>query len=340
MSPKRIQPRVTQRQVAAALGLEVTTVSKALRNHPGVALATRERVQKKAEEMGYRPDPMLGALARWREAQRAQARGLDKGVVLGWIHNHSRSAQMQRFAAYDEYLRGGRERAAGLGYGVEEFWIGKGDYSVGRLETVLRARGIHGLIIAPQEFPGSSLDLSWERFAAVAIGYTLKSPALNIVTNDHFQTMTRLVEELEARGCRRIGVYLWREDDRRVSGRTSSAFAAWREQKRIPLLAYDKPSQKDFSTWVRKHRFDAVITRETKVREWLRRARLMIPRPAIVASYALDTGEPGPGMDHRNAAIGAAAVDWVTRLLERGEYGLPSVPGRLLMLGQWREPSV
>lgn len=325
---------VTQRDVAKALGVEVTTVSKALRNHPAVAAATKARVRAKAAELGYRPDPMLGALARWREARRNRGRGVERGLALAWIHNHGRDAEMDRFAAYGEYLRGGREHAHKLGYGVSEFWVGWGGVTESRLADILEARSITGVVVAPQAGVEGVLRLPWERLSAVAIGYTLVRPALHLVSNDHFQTMTQLLETLAARGRRRIGVYLWREDNRRVMGRALSSFKAWREARRIPLLEYGAAERRTFLQWVRREKLDAVVTREKPSADWLRKAGL---GGVEVASYALDLEEAGPGMDHNNAAIGAAAVDWVTRLVERGERGVPELPCRLLVTGNWRE---
>ncbi len=325
-------PRPTQRDLAAALGLDISTVSKALKGDPAIARATRAAVKAKAAELGYRPDPLLSALARRRAGARR------RGAALAWIYNHGREADMRRFAAYDGYLRGARARAAELGYAVDEFWIGPGGLTEARLASVLRARGIVGAVVAPQLRPGGVLRLPWERLAAVAIGYTLAEPALHVVTNDHFQTMTRLVETLAARGRRRIGVHLWREDDRRVAGRAGAAFAAWRELRRIPLLDYETPSAEALVAWARRHRLDAVITREPRAAAWLSAAGLAVPERVLCASYALDESEPGPGMDHQNAAIGAAAIDWVTRLVERCETGLPEIPSRLLLTGRWREP--
>jgi hypothetical protein len=77
-----------------------------------------------------------------------------------------------------------------------------------------------------------------------------------------------------------------------------------------------------------------VVARERAVKGWL----AGLPGDILTASYALDGGGDGlPGMDHNNAAIGAAAVDWVTRLVERNEFGLPEEPSRLLLPGRWRE---
>jgi LacI family transcriptional regulator len=42
-----------QKEIAQALGVSVMTVSRALRNHPDMAAATREQILRKAAELGY-----------------------------------------------------------------------------------------------------------------------------------------------------------------------------------------------------------------------------------------------------------------------------------------------
>ena len=45
--------RINQAKIAEELGLSVITVSRALRNHPDLAEATKERILQKARELGY-----------------------------------------------------------------------------------------------------------------------------------------------------------------------------------------------------------------------------------------------------------------------------------------------
>ncbi len=52
--------------VAAAAGVSVATVSRAVRGLPNVAASTRERVQEVAAQLGYRPDPVASRLAAGR----------------------------------------------------------------------------------------------------------------------------------------------------------------------------------------------------------------------------------------------------------------------------------
>lgn len=57
---------LTMQDVATAAGVDRTTVSLALRNHPRISLATRKRVQQVADELGYRTHPLVSALMTYR----------------------------------------------------------------------------------------------------------------------------------------------------------------------------------------------------------------------------------------------------------------------------------
>jgi len=52
----------TLKDVAAAAGVAVSTASRALAGNPIVAVETRERVQKCAEALNYRPNAQARAL--------------------------------------------------------------------------------------------------------------------------------------------------------------------------------------------------------------------------------------------------------------------------------------
>ena len=58
--------KVTIHDIAHALGLNASTVSRALADNPVVSQKTRELVQRKAEELNYQPNHMAAALRRGR----------------------------------------------------------------------------------------------------------------------------------------------------------------------------------------------------------------------------------------------------------------------------------
>jgi len=323
--------RITQKDLARALGLDVSTVSKALKGDQAIAEATRERVASKARELGFSPDPMLTALASYRNRQRPES----YRATLGWIYNHSRGEDMSGFAGYEAYYAGATARAKDLGYRLEPFWMGDLK-DAASLERILQARGIQGVVVAPQAEMEKTLPLDWSKFSAAAIGYTLAEPGIDRVTNDHFATMTGLLERLTEYGYRRIGCYLWQTDNERMARRARSAFEAVSRDlgSRVHLYRDFKPRQ--FLDWVQRYDFDAVVCRGAAQLEALVDAGYRVPDQMGLAGYALDENEQRiSGMQHNNRRIGAAAIEWVSGKIQRSQFGRSEFPQRLLITSQW-----
>ena len=94
---------VTIRDIAKEVNTSAVTVSLALRKSPRISHATREKVIKTAEKLGYRPNPM--------------ARGLvgSKTMTLGFIFNNS-STNMVKQMAYMEIFNAIATEAANKHY--------------------------------------------------------------------------------------------------------------------------------------------------------------------------------------------------------------------------------
>ena len=76
--------RSTIEDVAAAAGVSVATVSRAIRGLPNVAASTRERVQQVADELSYRADPAASRLA----TGKSRAIGVAVPVLNGWYFSN------------------------------------------------------------------------------------------------------------------------------------------------------------------------------------------------------------------------------------------------------------
>ena len=62
--------RVTLTDVAKEAGVHHSTVSRALKHHPGIPEKTRDKIMKVVHRLKYVPDPLLSALAAYKNAQR------------------------------------------------------------------------------------------------------------------------------------------------------------------------------------------------------------------------------------------------------------------------------
>jgi LacI family transcriptional regulator len=145
-SSQKASSRVTVREIAAKAGVHFTTVSLALHNNSRLRAETRERVRKIAEEMGYQPDPMLSALNAYRLAKGTP----HYKATIGWINNWPDREALLAHAGFHEYYQGACERANELGYTIEEFWLREEGMAPSKLQRILKARGIQGVLLPPQ----------------------------------------------------------------------------------------------------------------------------------------------------------------------------------------------
>ncbi len=189
-------PRVNLVDIAQALGMSKATVSMSLRNDPRCSTATRERVRKQADAMGYRPDPHLSALS----AYRARLRAPTARATLGMLVN---SADLKLIGKSDLVSRSLTKCAEALGYGLDTFELPTSPKEAVVLTRVLSARGITGLIVRGGFTRLRDVPLDWPRFQAVAVGGHVNRTGFPSVTTNYFQGARMMMEKLAELGYRR-----------------------------------------------------------------------------------------------------------------------------------------
>src|SRR4051812_35125096 len=121
--------RVTQTDIARAVGVHNTTVSLALRNSRLIPETTRQRIRAIAEKMGYRPDPALQALIAYRKARRPR----HCASTLAYVTNWTTKWGWRDLPSQEKYYTAFGRRAAEFGYVTEHFWLGEEGMSQRRL---------------------------------------------------------------------------------------------------------------------------------------------------------------------------------------------------------------
>lgn len=322
-------------QIALQAGVSRAAVSMALRNHPRIPVATRQRIQSIAEKLGWRPNPLLAeAMSAIRAGQPPAER-----VTLAYITAHPKRDGWRRVPFFRRCHEGASARAAAAGYQLEHFWLGDADGHAARLGDILYARGIVGLLIAPLPEP-RPLDLQWSRFAAATVAYTLTEPRLNRAADNHCASARVAVARLHAAGRQRIGLALSSSYERRVHGLWSAGYLWQTHELGIedPTLLHRPAelSEGTFLAWVRRHRPDAIVGTDVRLLGWLRGAGYSLPGDVAFASLDLaDADGTVAGVYQDAAGIGACAVDLLAGQLLRHERGVPEKPRTLIVDGRW-----
>lgn len=334
-----MQPRVTIRDIAKKARVHFTTVSMALRNHPRIPAATKERIRRIAEKMGYRPDAMLSALSDYRQSLRTRRHQ----ATLAWINNHPVRERLLAIPLYRQYYEGAFKRAAQLGFTLEEFWLREPGMTRARMATILRTRGIRGVLVAP--LPGAGMEiglLPWDQLAAVTFGFSLRSPLLNRVAPNQYHAMRTILAEVRKLGYRRVGFVMERDFDQRCDSNWQAAF--WVDYHAQPPEDRVEPywhesnevDEEAVHAWIREQRPEILLPTGGHMLGTVRHLGYRIPEDLGLVNHNIPPGEDYlAGIDENGLRTGAAAVEMLVAMVNRQEFGIPVIPQQLLIEGIW-----
>lgn len=327
---------VTMQMIADKAGVSRMAVSLALRNSPKISPGTRERIREIAEELGYRPNPLVSALM----TQLRDVRRVPKQTTLAYITAYPTADGWRRPGPFVEFFEGAKTRAEALGYTLEEWWAARPGMSEQRLSDILYNRNIHGLLIAPLPAGGATIKLDWPRFCAATIGFSLVEPSIPRASNDQYQSIAVALQELTQLGYRRIGLAITEEEDARVQKKWSAGFLVYQQdvapKQRVPALMSGPSFAPAFSDWYRKNKPDVVLSQEPRCIEYLQRLGCEVPRDCGFAHLALTDSDKGLAGIHQNGrVVGATMIDLVDAQLRRNERGVPPIPRTVLTQGRW-----
>jgi LacI family transcriptional regulator len=330
------------RDVARQAGVSVMTVSRALRNQSTVAPETRQRIQEIARRLGYRPNPMITALMRYRRTRQASVSVDTIGLVTNFTTRDG-----WRNVIYNQHLHEGVKAAADHhGYKVEEFWLREPKMTATRMSQILFHRNIHGLIIAPLAVANGHLRLRWDRVCAVTMGYSLVWPALHRAAHHQFRSMRLAIRRLRKRGYKRFGLAIRASSDERVDHHWVGGFLAEqcraRRHERFSLLMLaDRDWKPDaFKRWYKRQRPEVILSLHPQILDWLRDFDTAVPNDVgFVHLNCPDQSGTFAGIYQNGQQVGSATVDLLVGMLERNESGIPRIPEFVLVDGTWQDGS-
>jgi DNA-binding LacI/PurR family transcriptional regulator len=328
---------VTQQQVAKKAGIHQTTVSLVFRNHPSIPAETREAVLKAARELGYKRHPLLAALM----STRLRLSPSTGSPVLAFLTDFDRGNRWKESPTAVQMFEGAKARARELGFRLEVFWLGDPAVRPARLAEILKARNIHGVLLAPTHQPRGVLTFDFAPFATVGLGVSSETSAMLSVAHDHFGGMHTALQRCADAGWRRVAVVLTMAANEIVRDKWLAAHALYcgPGQPGAHLPVWHAPFDPvKLRAWLRKHRPDAIIgTFDEGFGAWLKSLGYKLPRELALVSLSLPVDdEQHAGIYQRSPTIGARAVDLLIGALNHNESGLLAMRQVLQIEGEWR----
>jgi len=336
--------RITYSDIAKELGISKMTVSYSMRNDTRISEATRIRVQEKAVQMGYQPDPMLSALAHYRSANKDK----QTNAVLAWINFCKQPEKQREWDVFNCYWEGAEEAAHKLGYQLEEFRLK--DLPLHRMHSIFKARGIRGIILTPtpaeeEPSPEELSTFPWKDYAIVRFGESLRFLQVDFISSAQVPNAILAFEEIQKKGYQRIGFvghylrhrlfnagYLWAQQAQPVS----------RQLKPLYLSLDDERSKLEskLGKWMQSQRPDAIVCSAANILQTLKYLGYKVPQDVGLASISKQDNPINAGIDQNSEEIGRAAIRTLVSQLDENRYGIRESQKEILVKGNWTDGSM
>ncbi len=334
----------SMKTVAQAAKVTKMTVSLALRNHPSIPIATCQRIQKIADKLGYKKNPVVSMLT--TELKKSRRRSYQS--TLAYLTNYPK--ERWREDSIGKIFDGVTEQAHRLGYKIDVFFYKQLGMTGRRTSEIIHSRGIKGVLLSPNYYPYgySHIWLNWSKFAVVTVGNRIIKPLIHCVINHFYHSMSLVLRELKKLGYRRIGLALRYEDNQHSDYLYLSRFLLYnstiRPSLQIPPFTetYGKEEnkwRKDLQKWYSQYKPEVIIHVSRYMPKWIAQMSLDVPNDVSLVNLVVTKDVPVlqnmAGIDDDPFLTGKIAVDLLAEQLYHNELGIPATPKVVLTYGKW-----
>lgn len=328
---------VSMRDIAEAAGVSVSAVSLAFKNSPKISLELRQKLVGLARKMGYQRDPRIAELMQHLRTPRAERATSKVAMIIPELTRE----QLAHYPPILGLIEGVVEIAAMAGFGLERFYLADAGMSLRRVRTILLARGIKGVVIAPCASGVAQLSFDCNGLCVATAGYSIEEPRLHRACPNYLQMMDELLADCTAKGYRRIGLIMTYNEGG-IGHKLFTSSLLFHQSKippaqRVPILPKPMITPENTAEWFRNHRPDVIIS-AGPVMALLTRIGLRIPEDVAFAS--IDVSEPpcnSAGADHRYNLVGRETLKLVLSQLSLNLTGIPENPKVVLVDSHQRE---
>lgn len=359
-----LPPRLSE--IAEQAGVSTATVSLALRDNRRISPKRRQQIQKIAEQLGYRRNPLLSAYqAQIRSRKRSKYLG-----TLGWLIDTPFDPGLWKHPYNRPFLDGAKAEAARLGYQIDAITLlSEEDLDINgqareqylrRLNGILTARGINGLILPRIHY--SSLGASAiDGIAIVHMGsiegriaqlrrhgqldFPIEASYHEVYPN-YFENFRITWEKLTALGYTKIGTVLhtYANENSNQQYHACMTFSQdlAKDPDPIPLLSIENTptpqDQTNFEKWLNRWHPEVIICQHNKMCEMLQKTGMRVPEEIGVVHLGVSSEiRNWSGIDERMEEIGSATVRTLVSQMQLNRYQPPNIPMRIAVDGKWRD---
>jgi LacI family transcriptional regulator len=265
-------------------------------------------------------------------------------AALGFITAFETRDGWRRSPLNQRFFKGATGAAERHGYRLEEFWIRDPKVSSQRLSQILHTRNVPGLLIAPMPRPEDSLQLEWDKFAVVALGYSLASPAINRAVDQQFHSMRLALQHLHQLGYRRPGLAVRAALNESVHNHWAAGMLVEQQARspseHVPLFVVSDQqwNESSFTKWYVNYRPDVILGLDEEILTWLLNWGLGVPEDVGFVHLECPNGEGRfAGIRRNGVAVGMAAIDLLVGMIHRNERGVPALPKWILVESRWQD---
>ena len=187
--------RIALKDIAEATGFSCSTVGAALKNRAFVKERTRDIICKKANELGYTPDPIYSELGR----QKWKRSGSGAGENLIFLTDEKETFFPEFFAELVLY-------AQSKGYALSSYDMNRFN-SCAQADREFRARGIRGILSTAVRFPAQGkfiTELNTDHIAIVS--GEMNRTTFHSIAPNWVEMVYSVIHELCERGYQRISI--------------------------------------------------------------------------------------------------------------------------------------
>ncbi|MGC9452877.1 MAG: LacI family DNA-binding transcriptional regulator [Oceanipulchritudo sp.] len=333
-------PKITIRNIAKETGLSPATVSLSLRGNPRIPRETRERVVEAASRIGYRPTPAIAQLM----SHIRSSRKVESQTTVAFLNAGVRKDVTKQGGYAAELFEGIRDQAGNRGYNIDVFWLKEKNMSMQRVDKILQSRAIQGLIIPPIRDYSARLELDWDRFTAVTVGYSVLEPRLNRIVGNQRQAIMTCLYKLLQTGHQRIGAVWHEQFDVRMNFICSTIYDWFQKllptSRKIPFLSLKSGSENldDLATWYDRYKPDGILTHIPLLPASLREIGVEVPRDVSLVREGSRTEPTSVSGSYINPfEIGQRLMKQLDSQLQQSDFGIPSRPSTILLDMIWED---